>query len=163
MKASWDPADGDVVGYRVRCRRQAGPSTLLSVSPQIHSVLLSDLAAGTTNKVCIKPVYKNLPGKGLCKMVHIQPGKFILAFSQPNCTNKQTHGNSHWANGIARGGAHHYELHRASLQYAHGLSTSSSEPFWAGKAKLPRMAPKVKEQLQTAVRLPSKCRALHPF
>uniref|UniRef100_A0A6J0SWC4 von Willebrand factor A domain-containing protein 1 n=1 Tax=Pogona vitticeps TaxID=103695 RepID=A0A6J0SWC4_9SAUR len=73
VKASWDPADGSVVGYRVRCRRQAGPSTLLSVSPQIHSVLLSDLAAGSANKVCVKPVYKNLPGRGLCRMVHMQP------------------------------------------------------------------------------------------
>lgn len=63
------------MGYRVRCRRQAGPSTLLSVSPQIHSVLLSDLAAGSVNKVCVKPMYKQLPGKGVCRMVHIQPGK----------------------------------------------------------------------------------------
>lgn len=87
VKASWDPADGDVVGYRVRCRRQAGPSTLLSVSPQIHSVLLSDLAAGTTNKVCIKPVYKNLPGKGLCKMVHIQPASAVKGIGR---------GHEHW-------------------------------------------------------------------
>ncbi|XP_062821848.1 von Willebrand factor A domain-containing protein 1 [Anolis carolinensis] len=73
VKASWDAADGNVAGYRVRCRRQAGPSTLLSVSPQIHSVLLSDLAVGSTNKVCVRPIYKNLPGKGLCRMVHMQP------------------------------------------------------------------------------------------
>lgn len=75
LKASWDPADGNVLGYRVRCRRQAGPSTLLSVSPQVHSVLLSDLVAGSTNKVCVKPVYKNLLGKGLCRMAHLRPGK----------------------------------------------------------------------------------------
>ncbi|XP_063001134.1 von Willebrand factor A domain-containing protein 1 [Elgaria multicarinata webbii] len=73
VKASWDPAGGNVLGYRVRCRRQAGPSTLLSVSPQIHSVLLSELAAGSANKVCVKPVYKNLPGRALCRMVHMQP------------------------------------------------------------------------------------------
>lgn len=73
VKASWDPAGGDVLGYRVRCRRQAGPSTLLSVSPQIHSVLLSDLTPGSTNKVCVKPVYKSLPGKALCRTIYRQP------------------------------------------------------------------------------------------
>ncbi|KAM9217559.1 von Willebrand factor A domain-containing protein 1 isoform 1-T1 [Leptosomus discolor] len=75
LKASWDSADGKVLGYRVRCRRQTGPSSVISVSPQIHSVLLTDLASGTTNKVCVKPVYKNQPGKGLCRMVHMQPGE----------------------------------------------------------------------------------------
>ena len=75
LKASWDSADGKVLGYRVRCRRQTGPSSVLSVSPQIHSVLLTDLAAGTTNKVCVKPMYKNQAGKGLCRMVHMQPGE----------------------------------------------------------------------------------------
>ncbi|XP_061457282.1 von Willebrand factor A domain-containing protein 1 [Rhineura floridana] len=72
VKASWEPADGNVLGYHVRCRRQAGSSTLLSISPQIHSVLLSDLAAGSTNKVCVKPIYNTLQGKGLCRMVHMQ-------------------------------------------------------------------------------------------
>ncbi|XP_024057445.2 von Willebrand factor A domain-containing protein 1 [Terrapene carolina triunguis] len=72
LKASWDSADGPVLGYRVRCRRQTGPSSLLSVSPQIHSVLLTDLASGTANKVCVKPMYRNQPGKGLCRMVHMQ-------------------------------------------------------------------------------------------
>ncbi|XP_019367395.1 PREDICTED: von Willebrand factor A domain-containing protein 1 isoform X2 [Gavialis gangeticus] len=73
LKASWDSADGKVLGYRVRCRRQTGPSSLISVSPQVHSVLLTDLAAGTTNKVCVKPMYKDQAGKGLCRMVHMQP------------------------------------------------------------------------------------------
>ncbi|XP_015261676.1 PREDICTED: von Willebrand factor A domain-containing protein 1 isoform X1 [Gekko japonicus] len=80
LKASWDPAEGDVLGYRVRCRRQAGPSNLLSVSPQIHSVLLSNLTAGSTNKVCVKPVYKNLPGKGLCRMVRMQPASQVRSY-----------------------------------------------------------------------------------
>lgn len=75
LKASWDAADGKVLGYRVRCRRQTGPSSLISVSPQIHSVLLTDLPSGTTNKVCVKPMYKNQPGKGLCRMVRMQPGE----------------------------------------------------------------------------------------
>lgn len=75
LKASWDAADGKVLGYRVRCRRQTGPSSLISVSPQIHSVLLTDLPSGTTNKVCVKPMYKNQAGKGLCRMVRTQPGK----------------------------------------------------------------------------------------
>ncbi|XP_074832003.1 von Willebrand factor A domain-containing protein 1 [Carettochelys insculpta] len=72
LKASWDSADGPVLGYRVRCRRQTGPSSLLSVSPQVHSVLLTDLAAGTASKVCVKPVYRTQPGKGLCRVVHMQ-------------------------------------------------------------------------------------------
>lgn len=75
LKASWDSADGEVLGYKVRCRRQTGPSSVISVSPQIHSVLLTDLASGTISKVCVKPVYKNHPGKGLCRMVHMQPGE----------------------------------------------------------------------------------------
>ncbi|XP_031469538.1 von Willebrand factor A domain-containing protein 1 isoform X1 [Phasianus colchicus] len=73
LKASWDAADGKVLGYRVRCRRQTGPSSLISVSPQIHSVLLTDMAPGTTNKVCVKSMYKHQPGKGLCRMVRMQP------------------------------------------------------------------------------------------
>lgn len=75
LKASWDSADGKVLGYRVRCRRQSGPSSVISVSPQIRSVLLTDLAAGTANKVCVKPVYKAQPGRGLCRVVHTQPGE----------------------------------------------------------------------------------------
>ncbi|NXD10934.1 VWA1 protein, partial [Nothocercus nigrocapillus] len=73
VKASWDSADGKVLGYRVRCRRQTGRSSLMSVSPQIRSVLLTDLASGTASKVCVKPVYKNQPGKGLCRVLHMQP------------------------------------------------------------------------------------------
>uniref|UniRef100_A0A8C8REY3 von Willebrand factor A domain-containing protein 1 n=1 Tax=Pelusios castaneus TaxID=367368 RepID=A0A8C8REY3_9SAUR len=73
LKASWDSADGSVLGYRVRCRRQTGPSSLFSVSPQIHSVLLTDLASGSTNQVCVRPVYKNQAGKRLCRVVHMQP------------------------------------------------------------------------------------------
>ncbi|XP_053256712.1 von Willebrand factor A domain-containing protein 1 [Podarcis raffonei] len=80
VKASWEPADGSVLGYRVRCRRQAGSSTLLSVSPQIHSVLLSDLAEGSTNKVCVKPVYRNQQGKGVCRMVHKQPASAVGSY-----------------------------------------------------------------------------------
>lgn len=75
LKASWDAADGKVLGYRVRCRRQTGPSSLISVSPQIHSVLLTDMAPGTTNKVCVKSMYKDQPSKGLCRTVRIQPGE----------------------------------------------------------------------------------------
>ncbi|NXU52311.1 VWA1 protein, partial [Turnix velox] len=75
LKASWDSADGKVLGYRVRCRRQTGPSSVISVSPQIHSVLLTDLPSGTTNKVCVKPIYKQQAGRGLCRLVHMQPGE----------------------------------------------------------------------------------------
>ncbi|XP_070615284.1 von Willebrand factor A domain-containing protein 1 [Erythrolamprus reginae] len=80
VKASWDPAEGDVLGYRVRCRRQAGPSTLLSVSPQIHSVLLSNLTPGSNNKVCVKPIYRTHPGKRLCRMIHRQPASAARSY-----------------------------------------------------------------------------------
>ncbi|XP_064027986.1 von Willebrand factor A domain-containing protein 1 isoform X2 [Pogoniulus pusillus] len=73
LKASWDSAAGEVLGYRVRCRRQSGPSSLLSVSPRVHSVLLTDLPAGTTSTVCVKPIYRSQAGKRLCRMVHMQP------------------------------------------------------------------------------------------
>ncbi|NWU93942.1 VWA1 protein, partial [Upupa epops] len=73
LKASWDSADGKVLGYRVRCRRQSGPSSVISVSPQVHSVLLTGLAAGTATRVCVKAVYHNQPSKGLCRTVHTQP------------------------------------------------------------------------------------------
>ncbi|NXH12137.1 VWA1 protein, partial [Bucco capensis] len=54
LKASWDSADGQVLACRVRCRRQTGPFSVLSIPPQIHSVPLTELASGTTNKVCVK-------------------------------------------------------------------------------------------------------------
>ncbi|MEE6483959.1 hypothetical protein FKM82_013701 [Ascaphus truei] len=73
LNATWDSADGDVQGYRVRCRRQAGPSTVVNVAPQTHSVLLTGLAEGTTNKICVMPVFKNGAGKSLCRTVHMQP------------------------------------------------------------------------------------------
>ncbi|XP_014114714.1 PREDICTED: von Willebrand factor A domain-containing protein 1 isoform X2 [Pseudopodoces humilis] len=73
LKVSWDSAAGPVLGYRVRCRRHSGPSSVLSVSPQVHSVLLSDLPSGTSGKVCVQPVYRNQPGQRLCRSVHRQP------------------------------------------------------------------------------------------
>ncbi|KAI1231520.1 hypothetical protein IHE44_0007973, partial [Lamprotornis superbus] len=70
LRASWDPAAGAVRGYRVRCRRHSGRSSVLSVSPQVHSVLLSDITSG---KVCVQPVYSTQPGQSLCRTVHRQP------------------------------------------------------------------------------------------
>ncbi|XP_036603641.1 von Willebrand factor A domain-containing protein 1 [Trichosurus vulpecula] len=73
VKASWDSADGDVQGYQVRCRRQVGPPSLLSISPKTHSVILTGLAAGTTNHVCVTPIYQSHAGPWRCQTVHMHP------------------------------------------------------------------------------------------
>ncbi|XP_027711302.1 von Willebrand factor A domain-containing protein 1 isoform X2 [Vombatus ursinus] len=73
VKASWDSAEGDVQGYQVRCQRQVGPPSLLSVSPQTHSVVLTGLAAGTTNHVCVTPIYQSHAGSRRCQTVRMHP------------------------------------------------------------------------------------------
>ncbi|XP_030145087.4 von Willebrand factor A domain-containing protein 1 isoform X3 [Taeniopygia guttata] len=73
LRASWDPAQGAVRGYRVRCRRHSGRSSALSVAAQVHSVLLNDLPSGSRGRVCVQPVYTNQPGRRLCRSVHRQP------------------------------------------------------------------------------------------
>ncbi|KAM4703362.1 von Willebrand factor A domain-containing protein 1 [Rhinophrynus dorsalis] len=75
MNATWGSADGDVQGYLVRCHRQAGPSSVVSVTPQTRSLLVTDLEAGTTNRICVMPFYKSGTGKLLCRTVHVQPAK----------------------------------------------------------------------------------------
>ncbi|KAM5141078.1 von Willebrand factor A domain-containing protein 1 [Mantella aurantiaca] len=74
LKAAWGSADGDVQGYQIRCRRQAGHSSTISVAPETHSVQLTDLPEGATTKICVKPVYKNGAGKNKCKKVKMHPG-----------------------------------------------------------------------------------------
>ncbi|KAM4652588.1 von Willebrand factor A domain-containing protein 1 [Discoglossus pictus] len=69
FNATWGSADGDIQGYLVQCTRQAGPSSEISVTPQTHSMLVEDLAVGTTNQICVMPVYKNGLGKNLCRTV----------------------------------------------------------------------------------------------
>lgn len=73
LKAVWGSAGGNVQGYQIRCRRQAGRSSAISVAPETHSVQLTDLTEGTTTKICVKPVYKNGAGKNLCKKVKMHP------------------------------------------------------------------------------------------
>ncbi|NXA40288.1 VWA1 protein, partial [Eudromia elegans] len=76
VKASWAPADGKVLGYRVRCRRPSGASSLLSVPPRTLSVLLTEAAAaGAASRVCVQPVYGSQPGKDLCRALHVRPGE----------------------------------------------------------------------------------------
>ncbi|KAM3922556.1 von Willebrand factor A domain-containing protein 1 isoform 3-T3 [Leptodactylus fuscus] len=82
VKASWGSADGEVQGYRVRCRRQAGRSSVISVAPQTHSVYLTDLAEGTMNKICVMPIYKDGKGKNLCRKIQIQPGTLANSYSR---------------------------------------------------------------------------------
>ncbi|XP_056364076.1 von Willebrand factor A domain-containing protein 1 isoform X4 [Oenanthe melanoleuca] len=69
LRASWDAAPGAVRGYRVRCRRRGGRSSALSVSPQVHSVLLGELPPGSSGRVCVQPVYSSQPGRSLCRTV----------------------------------------------------------------------------------------------
>ncbi|XP_030041504.1 von Willebrand factor A domain-containing protein 1 isoform X1 [Microcaecilia unicolor] len=83
LKASWDAADGNVLGYQVRCRRQAGSSSLLSVPGQVHNVVLKDLAAGTSNKICVKPMYRSTAGRRLCRMVHIEAASTTKGYEIP--------------------------------------------------------------------------------
>ncbi|XP_018417864.1 PREDICTED: collagen alpha-1(XII) chain-like [Nanorana parkeri] len=73
LRAIWGSADGNVQGYKIRCRRQAGRLSAISVAPETHSVQLTDLSEGTTAKICVKPVYKNGAGKNLCKKVQMHP------------------------------------------------------------------------------------------
>lgn len=81
-KATWGSADGEVQGYRVRCRRQAGRSSVISVAPQTHSIDITDLAEGTTNKICVKPMYKNGEGKNLCRKIRMQSGTAANSYSR---------------------------------------------------------------------------------
>ncbi|XP_074074839.1 von Willebrand factor A domain-containing protein 1 isoform X2 [Macrotis lagotis] len=73
VKASWDSAEGDVQGYQIRCRRQVGAPSLLSVSPQTHSVILTGLSAGTTNHVCVTPIYQSHAGARRCQTIRMHP------------------------------------------------------------------------------------------
>ncbi|CAN2388201.1 behavioral response to pain [Pristimantis euphronides] len=81
VKVSWGSADGEVQGYRVRCRRQAGHSSVISVAPRTHSVYLTDLAEEKTNKICVMPIYKNGMGKKLCRKLQMQPGTSANSYS----------------------------------------------------------------------------------
>ncbi|XP_075045901.1 von Willebrand factor A domain-containing protein 1 isoform X3 [Mixophyes fleayi] len=82
LKATWGSADGEVKGYRVRCRRQAGRSSVVSVAPQTHSIHLTDVPDGTTSKICVMPVYKNGAGESLCRKVQKQPGTLANHYSR---------------------------------------------------------------------------------
>ncbi|KAM4016310.1 von Willebrand factor A domain-containing protein 1 [Anomaloglossus baeobatrachus] len=82
VKATWGSADGEVQGYRVRCRRQAGRSSVISVAPQTHSVYLTDVAEGATNKICVVPIYKDGEGKNLCRKISIRPGTSANSYSR---------------------------------------------------------------------------------
>ncbi|XP_069803603.1 von Willebrand factor A domain-containing protein 1 [Dendropsophus ebraccatus] len=82
VKATWGSADGEVQGYQVRCRREAGRSSVVSVAPQTHSIYLTDLAEGTTNKICVMPVYKNGEGKNRCRKIKMQPGTSVNGYSR---------------------------------------------------------------------------------
>ncbi|XP_077106260.1 von Willebrand factor A domain-containing protein 1 [Ranitomeya variabilis] len=82
VTATWGSADGEVQGYRVRCRRQAGRSSVISVAPQTHSIHLTDVAEGSMNKICVVPIYKNGEGKNLCRKIQIQPGTSADSYSR---------------------------------------------------------------------------------
>ncbi|OCT70588.1 von Willebrand factor A domain-containing protein 1 [Xenopus laevis] len=73
VKATWSTAEGEVQGYLIKCQRQVGSLSEVSVGPQADSVILNDMEAGTTSKICVIPVYANGSGKNLCKTVKTQP------------------------------------------------------------------------------------------
>ncbi|XP_040181736.1 collagen alpha-1(XII) chain-like isoform X2 [Rana temporaria] len=81
LKAVWGSADGNVQGYQIRCRRQAGSSSTISVAPETHSVQLTGLSEGTPTKICVRPVYKNGAGRNLCKKVKMHPGTAANSYS----------------------------------------------------------------------------------
>ncbi|XP_053308187.1 von Willebrand factor A domain-containing protein 1 isoform X2 [Spea bombifrons] len=83
LKATWGSAEGDVQGYRVRCRRQAGNTSVVNVAPHTHNVLFTDMAVGTTNKICVKPIYKNGAGKSLCRTVRIHRATSAGGYPRP--------------------------------------------------------------------------------
>ncbi|XP_053546506.1 von Willebrand factor A domain-containing protein 1 [Bombina bombina] len=72
LNATWGSADGEIQGYVVHCSQQTGPSSVVSVSPQTHNLLLTDLTPGSTNQVCVMPIYKSGPGKTMCSTVQMQ-------------------------------------------------------------------------------------------
>uniref|UniRef100_A0A8C3QTQ5 von Willebrand factor A domain-containing protein 1 n=1 Tax=Cyanoderma ruficeps TaxID=181631 RepID=A0A8C3QTQ5_9PASS len=82
LKASWDSADGAVLGYRVRCRRHSGRSSVLSVSPRVRSVLLTELPPGTAGELCVQPVYRGQPGRSLCRTVRRRPATEAQGYRQ---------------------------------------------------------------------------------
>ncbi|XP_073441556.1 von Willebrand factor A domain-containing protein 1 [Dendrobates tinctorius] len=82
VKAIWGSADGEVQGYRVRCRRQAGHSSVINVAPQTHSVYLTDVVEGVMNKICVVPIYKYGEGKNLCRKIYIQQGTSADSYSR---------------------------------------------------------------------------------
>ncbi|XP_067826596.1 von Willebrand factor A domain-containing protein 1 isoform X2 [Heptranchias perlo] len=67
VTASWDPARGRVLQYRVRCTRQQRSPSVRTVPAQVRNVLLTDLIPGTDNRICVKAVYRNGTGRGLCR------------------------------------------------------------------------------------------------
>uniref|UniRef100_H3BIR5 von Willebrand factor A domain-containing protein 1 n=1 Tax=Latimeria chalumnae TaxID=7897 RepID=H3BIR5_LATCH len=86
LKASWDSAEGNVLGYRVRRRRQVGPSLAISVAPEVQNVLLTHLPPGTVNKICVKAVYKSMMGKALCRTARSQPASSPRGYQLNNTT-----------------------------------------------------------------------------
>uniref|UniRef100_A0A8C5WE27 von Willebrand factor A domain-containing protein 1 n=1 Tax=Leptobrachium leishanense TaxID=445787 RepID=A0A8C5WE27_9ANUR len=73
LRAIWGSADGNVQGYRVRCRRQARKSSVVNVAPQTHSMVFKDMTSGSINQICVKPIYKDRTGKDLCRRFHTHP------------------------------------------------------------------------------------------
>ncbi|XP_067873414.1 von Willebrand factor A domain-containing protein 1 [Heterodontus francisci] len=68
VTASWDPARGRVLQYRVRCTRHRRSPSVRIIPAQVRHVLLTDLIPGTDNRICVKAIYRNGTGQGLCRV-----------------------------------------------------------------------------------------------
>uniref|UniRef100_UPI00398E8ADD von Willebrand factor A domain-containing protein 1 n=1 Tax=Pristiophorus japonicus TaxID=55135 RepID=UPI00398E8ADD len=80
VTASWDPASGKVLQYRVRCTRHPRSPSVRTVPAQVRRVLLTDLIPGTDNRICVKAVYRNGAGKGLCRTARTPQRQDSLSF-----------------------------------------------------------------------------------
>ncbi|XP_078414141.1 von Willebrand factor A domain-containing protein 1 [Cetorhinus maximus] len=80
--ASWDPARGTVLHYKVRCTRHRRSPSVRTIPAQVRSVLLTDLIPGTDNRICVKAVYRNGARRGLCRTAHTPQRRDSLSFKK---------------------------------------------------------------------------------
>ncbi|XP_078095045.1 von Willebrand factor A domain-containing protein 1 [Mustelus asterias] len=82
--ASWDPARGTVLNYRVRCTRHRRSPSVRTVPAQVQSVLLTDLIPGADNRICVRAVYRNGARRDVCRTVRTpQPRDSLSTETQP--------------------------------------------------------------------------------
>ncbi|XP_059807983.1 von Willebrand factor A domain-containing protein 1 [Hypanus sabinus] len=92
VAALWDPAQGKVLHYRVRCIRHRRSPSVRTVPPQARGVLLTDLIPGTENRICVRAVYRNGVGRASCGTIRTPQQQDILSPEKQStksfCTQK---------------------------------------------------------------------------